>query len=75
VKTRERSISIEQVSRSKAFEVPRMASPFDFGLEHKNIILVALLDFEFSHSLGPACVKTQKLEAPQERNSSVRFQY
>jgi len=29
-----------------------MASPFDFGLEHKNIILVALLDFEFSHSLG-----------------------
>jgi hypothetical protein len=29
-----------------------MASPFDFGLKHKNIILVALLDFEFSHSLG-----------------------
>jgi len=30
-----------------------MASPFDFVLEHKNIILVALLDFEFSHGLDP----------------------
>ena len=53
VKTRERSISTGQVSRSKVFEVPRMASPFDFVLEHKNIILVALLDFEFSHGLDP----------------------
>jgi hypothetical protein len=49
VETRGRSIAIEQVNRSRPF---RGAASFDFEVELKNIILVALQDFEFSHGLG-----------------------
>jgi hypothetical protein len=31
----------------------RIASAFNFEAEQKNIILVALRDFDFSHRLGP----------------------
>jgi hypothetical protein len=31
----------------------RIASAFNFEAELKNIILIALRDFEFSHSLDP----------------------
>jgi hypothetical protein len=52
VKTRGSSIGIEQVSLFKTVSSARIASPFNFEVELKNIILVALRDFEFSHSLG-----------------------
>jgi hypothetical protein len=41
---------------SYSFEIvlgAQIASPFNFENELKNIILVALRVFEFSHSLGP----------------------
>jgi hypothetical protein len=52
VKTRGSSIPIEQVSRSRPFQNVCIASPLNFEVELKNILLVALQNFEFSHSLG-----------------------
>jgi hypothetical protein len=38
----------------------RIAGPFDFEVELKNIILVVLQDFEFSHTLG----HSRRFDAP-----------
>jgi hypothetical protein len=51
-KTRGRSIKVEQVNRSRPFRGARIAIQFNFEVELQYIILVALQDFEFSHSLG-----------------------
>jgi hypothetical protein len=37
----------------KTVSSARIANPFNFEVELKNILLVALQDFEFSHSLDP----------------------
>jgi hypothetical protein len=42
-----------------------IASPFNFEVELKNFILVALQDFEFSHGLGPKA----KCGAPLKRSA------
>ena len=51
VKARGRASAIEQVSRSRSLSVLALQAPFNFNAEQKNMILVALRDFEFSHSL------------------------
>jgi hypothetical protein len=50
---RSRSIAIEQVIRFKTGLDARIAVPINLEIEPKNIILVALRVFEFSHNLGP----------------------
>jgi hypothetical protein len=45
----------------KTVSYAHIASAFNFEIEIKNIILVALRIFEFSHGLGPACVKTPSM--------------
>ena len=51
-KTRKRSIAIEQLIVQIAFGA-HIAMAFNFEVKRKNIILVPLRTFEFSHRLGP----------------------
>ena len=62
VETLGRSTAIEQVSHSRPFEVLTLQAHFNFEVEHKNIILIELWDFEFPHRLGHF-----RTHAPQQR--------
>jgi hypothetical protein len=52
VKTRRRSIAIEEVYSSKTVLVAQRASGFNLEIELKNIILRRVSIFEFLHSQG-----------------------
>jgi hypothetical protein len=52
VKTRRRSIAIEEIIRPRPLLVAQLASEFNLEVELKNIILVAFRFFEFLHSQG-----------------------
>jgi hypothetical protein len=45
-------IAKEQINRSRPFEMRALQARSISKVEHENVILVALQDFEFSYSLG-----------------------
>jgi hypothetical protein len=62
----ENSKTLNRDRTSYSFEIvfgAHIASPFDFEIELKNIILVALRVFDFSHSLGQERTHASRSEA------------